>query len=323
MGSRALALICRDAEAAKRRFDVDTGETGVVFTRTGRRFFAEAAMTEAMLDSVRRAAEAAGLWSKLDTDWILLDAELMPWSAKAQALIAEQYAPTAAAGQLGLGAALGSLERAASRGVDIGAWGDLIRGRAARIDAYAKAYRGYCWPVHSVADLKLAPFHLLASENAVHLDKPHRWHLETLAPLAETGGVVTATAHRFVDLEDVESVAAATQWWTDITAQGGEGMVVKPVDFIIRGKRGLIQPALKVRGPEYLRIIYGPDYDAPGNLERLRQRGLGAKRALAIRELALGHEALVRFVNREPLRRVHECVFGVLALESEPVDPRL
>jgi hypothetical protein len=29
------------------------------------------------------------------------------------------------------------------------------------------------------------------------------------------------------------------------------------------------------------------------------------------------------FVRQEPLRRVHECVFGVLALESEPVDPRL
>lgn len=323
MGSRALALVCRSAEAARRRFDVDTGETGVVFTRTGRRFFADAATTEAVLDGIRRAADAAGLWAKLETDWFLLDAELMPWSAKAGALIAEQYAPTASAGQLGLGTALRALNAAAGRGVDTGGWIDRVSGRAARIDAYAKAYRGYCWPVHSLADLKLAPFHLLASENVVHMDKPHRWHLEMLAPLAEAGGVVTATAHRFVDLEDAASVEASTQWWSEMTARGGEGMVVKPVDFVVRGKRGLIQPALKVRGPEYLRIIYGPDYDMPGNLERLRQRALGAKRSLAIRELALGHEALARFVNREPLRRVHECVFGVLALESEPVDPRL
>jgi len=100
-------------------------------------------------------------------------------------------------------------------------------------------------------------------------------------------------------------------------------MVVKPLDFVMRGKKGLVQPAVKVRGKEYLRIIYGPDYDAPHHLERLKQRGLGRKRSLALREFALGLEALERFVRHEPLARVHEAVFGVLALETEPVDPRL
>ena len=100
-------------------------------------------------------------------------------------------------------------------------------------------------------------------------------------------------------------------------------MVVKPLEFILRGKRGLAQPAVKCRGREYLRIIYGPEYTAAEHLERLRSRGLAAKRSLALREFALGVEALERFVRREPLRRVHECCFGVLALESEPVDPRL
>ena len=109
----------------------------------------------------------------------------------------------------------------------------------------------------------------------------------------------------------------------ELTSRGGEGMVVKPADFIVRGPRGLVQPAVKCRGREYLRIIYGPEYAAPENLERLRSRGLAAKRSLALREFALGVEALERFVRREPLRRVHECAFGVLALESEPVDPRL
>ena len=104
---------------------------------------------------------------------------------------------------------------------------------------------------------------------------------------------------------------------------GGEGMVVKPLDFIARGEKSLIQPALKVHGPEYLRIIYGPEYDLPDNLARLRHRGLSGKRALALREFALGHEALTRFVTGAPLRSVHECVFAVLALESEPIDPRL
>ncbi|WJI59682.1 hypothetical protein NLY33_13635 [Mesorhizobium sp. C432A] len=126
-----------------------------------------------------------------------------------------------------------------------------------------------------------------------------------------------------VDLADAGSCAEAVAWWETLTDSGGEGMVVKPHDFVSRNKKGLMQPALKVRGQEYLRIIYGPEYDAPDNLVRLRERGLGGKRSLALREFALGHEALKRFVAKEPLRRVHECVFGVLALESEPIDPRL
>ncbi|MEO1186910.1 MAG: polynucleotide kinase-phosphatase, partial [Cyanobacteria bacterium J06636_27] len=109
----------------------------------------------------------------------------------------------------------------------------------------------------------------------------------------------------------------------EMTDKGGEGMVVKPLEFIVRGKRGILQPAVKCRGKEYLRIIYGAEYTTEENLERLRKRGLSLKRSLAMREFALGVEALERFVKGSPLRRVHECVFGVLALESEAVDPRL
>ncbi len=99
--------------------------------------------------------------------------------------------------------------------------------------------------------------------------------------------------------------------------------MIKPYDFLASGTRGLVQPAVKCRGREYLRIIYGTEYTNEKHLERLRRRGLAGKRSLAGREFALGIEALERFVRHEPLYRVHECVFGVLALESEPVDPRL
>jgi protein phosphatase len=126
-----------------------------------------------------------------------------------------------------------------------------------------------------------------------------------------------------VDVTDPASEAEAIGWWEELTAKGGEGMVVKPLEFVATGKRGLVQPAVKCRGHEYLRIIYGPEYTLKENLDRLRQRGLSVKRSLALREFALGVEALERFVRGEPLRRVHECVFGVLALESEAVDPRL
>jgi protein phosphatase len=131
---------------------------------------------------------------------------------------------------------------------------------------------------------------------------------------------IPSTPYRIVSLDEPAAVSSAVSWWEDLTSRGGEGMVVKPFDFIVRGSRGLVQPAVKCRGPEYLRIIYGPEYTAPANLERLRSRGLSAKRSLALREFALGVEGLERCVRREPLRRVHE---GVLALESEPVDPRL
>ena len=197
--------------------------------------------------------------------------------------------------------------------------------RDALVTRYTEAWRRYCWPVASVSDLRLAPFHVLATAGALHTTKDHAWHLETAGGVcsADDSGVLFTTAHRTVDLASADDEATATAWWEDMTSRGGEGMVVKPASFIARGPRGLVQPAVKCRGREYLRIIYGPEYTLPENLARLRQRGLSSKRSLALREFALGVEGLERFVRGEPLRRVHECVFGVLALESEPVDPRL
>jgi protein phosphatase len=178
--------------------------------------------------------------------------------------------------------------------------------------------------VRSLADIKLAPFHLLATEGKVHVERDHVWHMETLKRLCVADdNLLFATSYILVDVIAAESRQQGVEWWEQLTGNGGEGMVVKPVDFIAQGVRGLVQPAVKCRGREYLRIIYGPEYDSPEHLERLRARGLSAKRSLALREFALGIEALERFARREPLRRVHECVFGVLALESEPVDPRL
>ena len=249
----------------------------------------------------------------------------MPWSAKAQALLREQYAAVGSAAKHALDNVTASLAKAARRGIPAD---DLLARMEVKKEAaerFRMAYRSYCWPVSGVDDLKLAPFHLLATEGAVHTDKPHTWHMETLhAHLTATPSpVLHATQYRRVDLGDAESVGAATRWWETLTSGGGEGMVVKPAGFVAKGKRGLVQPAVKVRGPEYLRIIYGPDYTLPENLSRLRARNVGAKRFLALREFVLGLEALHRFVAGEPLRRVHECVFGVLALESEAVDPRL
>jgi protein phosphatase len=324
MGSRALIVVCRDEAAARDRFGVTTGETGSVYTRTGRAFFQDRATTEAVLARVRAAMTEVGFWERHATAWALLDAEIMPWSAKAQSLIREQYAATGAAARAGLAHSVALLQQAAGRDASLAPLLARFEDRGARAARYAEAYRRYCWPVASLDDYRIAPFHVLATEGACHMDKDHLWHMTELGRLAEPGDrIMLATAHRLVDLADPASAEAATRWWTDLTGAGGEGMVVKPREFLPQGRKGRAQPAVKCRGPEYLRIIYGPEYDAPEHLARLRSRGLGRKRSLAMRELLLGQEALRRFIAREPLRRVHEAVFAVLALESEPVDPRL
>jgi protein phosphatase len=328
MGSRAVVVLCRSQEAARRRFgfQADSGSgLGLCYTRTGRRFFDDPAMENALLGRLRAAMDATGLWERLETDWVCLDCELMPWSAKAQDLLRGQYAAVGAAARMALPKAIARLAEAGARGLDTAELLARYRERYELSGRFVEAYRRYCWPVSGIRDLKLAPFHLLASEGAVHLDRDHLWHMETLAELAraDDSGLILATRHRIVDLADPASEAEATRWWEEMTEAGGEGMVVKPLTFVARGRRGLAQPAVKCRGREYLRLLYGPDYTLPETLERLRRRGLAAKRSLALREFALGIEALERFVRREPLRQVHECVFGVLALESEPVDPRL
>lgn len=324
MGSRAIVVVCRDAETAARRFGVESGETGAVYTRTGRPFLDDPAEAEAALGRVRAAAESAGLWDELETSWLVLDCELLPWSAKALELIKRQYAAVGAAARAGLGASIETLERGAARGLDLAAQIESSRRRLGHVDSYADAYRRYVWPVAGVADLRLAPFHVLAAEGGVFVERGHDWHLGLCDRLvAADPEWFQRTERRVVELGDAGSEAAASAWWEEMTAAGGEGMVVKPMSFAARGSKGLLQPGIKCRGREYLRIIYGPEYADPTQIDRLRSRNLGRKRSLAVREFGLGVEALERFSREEPLYRVHECVFGVLAMESEPVDPRL
>ena len=329
MGSRAVVVICRDEQVALKRFGLPLEENegfGVIYTRTGRRFFEDRAIESQLLAILRSAMDAAGFWDELKTDWACFDCELMPWSAKAQELIRTQYAAVGAASESSLAYAVEVTRAVADRGPDFEAVAARIKSRSEMAALYRDSYRRYCWPVNSIADYKLAPFHLLATEGGVHTSRDHIWHMETLAKVCgQVVGktVLLSTPYKIIEVTDESSQQAGINWWEDMTSRGGEGMVIKPLDFIAKGRRGLAQPAVKCRGREYLRIIYGPEYTDPINLLRLKSRGLGAKRSLAMREFALGIEALERFVRHEPLRRIHECVFGVLALESEPVDPRL
>lgn len=337
MGSRALVVLTRDADAARERFGVADGSSGVVVTRTGRPFFDNPAITTALLDRMRATIGAAGLWDELGTSWLALDCELLPWSAKAMGLVRDQYAAVGAASRAALGAAVALLDQAVQRGLDLADARAAQARRLADAVSFAAAYGRYCWPTQGLDGVRLAPFQILAAEGRVHATRDHGWHLEMVdrlcaadeeaAAKSDTGRgpmpLLSRTRRRFVELADAESVAEATTWWEALTEAGGEGMVVKPFEALVRAGRRLVQPGVKCRGPEYLRIIYGPEYREPRNLDRLRRRFLGRKQSLALREYALGLEALERFVAHEPLHRVHEPVFAVLALESEPVDPRL
>jgi protein phosphatase len=331
MGSRSVVVVCRDPALAVTRFGLKQERRGVIYTRTGRPFFNDQALEQALLDRLATALEKSGLWEDLGTDWLCLDCELMPWSAKALELLQSQYA--------GVGAAAIAHATAVATAAHEGQGNDMLEAsakehlasvvarnssRLTMLDRYRSAYRHYCWEVDGLAGLKLAPFHFLAGEGGLFTQHDHTWHMEMAARLnAADPELFPVTRWRQVSLEDEESFAAAVAWWEELTAAGGEGMVVKPRDFVAKGKRGLIQPAVKCRGREYLRIIYGPEYDHPEHLVRLKERGLGHKRSMAEREFALGLEGLSRFVARRPLREVHECVLAVLAMESEPVDPRL
>ncbi|WP_432074657.1 polynucleotide kinase-phosphatase [Streptomyces wuyuanensis] len=329
MGSRAVALVCRGAEVARDRFGAD-GVTGALHTRTGRPFFDDPAVTEQILGRLRTAITGAGLWDELGTDWLLLDAELMPWSLKASGLLRKQYAAVGAASRAVLPGATAALEAAVARGVDAGALLTRQRERATDAAAFTDAYRRYCWTTDGLDGVRLAPFQILAARGRSLAGVPHDEQLAWLDRLVEadtttTGtGLLQRTRRLVVDTGDEASVKAGTDWWLEMTEAGGEGMVVKPLQALVRDAKGrLVQPGIKVRGREYLRIIYGPEYTRPDNLTRLRDRFLGHKRSLALREYALGLEALDRLGGDEPLWRVHEAVFAVLALESEPVDPRL
>ena len=351
MGSRAVVIVCRDARrrapasaspAAERRLFHPHRPTLLLGSHTRK---------PALLDRLRAAMDAAGLVGRATN-------RLGHPRLRAAALVRQGPGSSAqpvrrrrCRARLALPDAVTALRAGAQRVPEAAVLLERFEERAQLAGQFVESYRQYCWPVASLDDLKLAPFHLLASEGVVHSDKDHVWHMQTLARLAQSDPLFVATPYRVVDLlrrvteaghsrshghgttSDASGAsgvagagteADATAWWTHLTGRGGEGMVVKPLHFTTRGTNGrLVQPAVKCRGREYLRIIYGPEYTIPEHLARLRQRGVGAKRALAAREFALGIEALDRFVAREPLRRIHECVFAVLALESEPIDPRL
>jgi protein phosphatase len=200
MGSRAVVVVCRNEKFARERFGVEGEGSGIIYTRTGRRFFADGKLESAVLERLSEALSRSGSWEKFQSDWFCLDCELMPWSVKAEDLLRTQYAPTGAAATAAVDAARGLIRQAAARGLPVSDLNASFDDRGTLVRRYVDAYRHYCWPVRGVEDIRLAPFHLLASEDAVHTDKNHAWHMSTLANICSADPqLLLATPYRTLE----------------------------------------------------------------------------------------------------------------------------
>ncbi len=176
MGSRAICVFAKGKDAAKKRFGVEDGKAGVIYTRTGRPFFKDEKEEVAVIDRMIAAMDKSGLWKELATDWIVLDAELMPWSAKAQELLQRQYHPTHTAARASAEALLNAINTGQSV-EGLSALKEQAEKRLANAISMAETIDGYCWSANSIEDYRIAPFHILAAEGSVFSDQSHVWHM--------------------------------------------------------------------------------------------------------------------------------------------------
>lgn len=318
MGSRAVLLLFKDVESAKKAVGSET--LGVIYTRTGRRFFDKITEAEIVLN-LNEELVNKGYFEKYQTDYVLLDAEIMPWNLKAKELISGQYAHVAENAILDRAKLKEKLEAVAGDNEDLDRWLEEVIGKVNNAKTFKDVFQKYCWDTDGAKAIQIAPFHVLAHSNETFFDKSHTWHMDMNKEFAVDSSFFVST--KFKVISDAASEQEVITWWEEMTAEGHEGIVIKPEFFIATQNGKLVQPAIKVRGRKYLHIIYGMDYLAPANLERLKKRNTGKKQKLALKEFALGIEGIQRFVDRESIERVHECVLATLALESDPVDPRL
>ena len=318
MGSRAVLLLFKNRESAKQA--VGSEMLGVIYTRTGRRFFDQSTETEIVL-KLNEELVNKGYFEKYETDYVLLDAEIMPWNLKAKELISSQYAHVAENAILDLSKLKEKLEAVAGDNADLNKWLDEVGNKFENAKTFKEIFQKYCWDAEGTKAIQIAPFHVLAHCGETFFDKPHQWHMTMNKEFAEGSSLFVPTEFKMIS--DDCSEREVIEWWEEMTAEGHEGIVIKPEHFTPTHNGKLLQPAIKVRGRKYLHIIYGMDYLLPDQLERLKKRNTGKKQKLALREFALGVEGIQRFIDGESIERVHECVLATLSLESDPVDPRL
>ncbi|MFY3791119.1 polynucleotide kinase-phosphatase [Ureibacillus sp. MALMAid1270] len=318
MGSRGILLLFKDQETGFKYVGRNT--LGVIYTRTGRRFFDDNTELE-ILSRINKGLTTSNYFDKYGTEFVLLDAEIMPWNLKAKELISSQYAHVSENAILDRSVLKSKIERALGNHKELENWLEEYDEKLTNAQIFKEVFQKYCWEINNIDQIQIAPFHLLAHSSETFFDKPHTWHMEKNKEFSTLDTIFVETEYKVIHDESSEEEVRA--WWEEITADGHEGIVIKPEIFVSRSKGKLVQPAIKVRGKKYLHIIYGMDYLQPENLRRLKERKVGKKQKLALKEFSLGVEGIQRFVNGESISRIHECVLGTLAMESDPVDPRL
>lgn len=319
MGSRGILLLYKNQETAEKY--IGKKSLGTIYTRTGRAFFSHE-LEEEILTKLHNDLTAANYFEENQTDWVLLDAEILPWNLKAKDLIIQQYAHVAEMSQMDRDKIHQQLLLAQQNGMDVQSWIEEFEQKRKNAQSFSEVYNQYCWEIQRLDDIKIAPFHLLAHSKESFFLKTHQWHMEQNEYFSTISSLFMKTDYMIVN--DEESLTKAVRWWEEITADGHEGVIFKPYHFLARNQKGkLLQPAIKVRGQKYLQIIYGMDYLEKDQLRRLKDRKTGKKQRNALKELALGLEGINRFIQLESLERIHECVLATLALEEEPIDARL
>lgn len=331
-GVRAVIVCCRDEVTAMRRFGAGADELGVCYGRTGRPSPPVPELQRGLISAVRAGAEAAGLFAEMESPWLAFEAVLMPRSVAhgtdgvpgGADAIRRRLEPLGLRRRACLREAVTALEAAEQLGVEVSGILDRQSRRLDTAERYLLALRRRERLPLALDDLRLAPLQMLASEGATHFERDPEWHVAMSNRLCVAAPeLFVRTMRRIVDPGDEAGGADIAAWWERLTDDGSEGVVVRPLGPTLNGRSKLIQSALKCRGRDALRLLYGPDYDEPDTLRSLKGRGLAVKRSVALREFALGVEALERFVRHESLYRVHECIVAALALEAEPLDPRL
>ncbi|QQE78709.1 AAA family ATPase [Alicyclobacillus sp. SO9] len=373
MGSRAVLALFRTEQIGKRY--INRATLGTILTRTNAKFFNDEDEQRIVHKLV---ADFAPYFAEMNTDVLLLDAEILPWNLKAAHLIENQYGLVADAALYTREKHLQSLsefkekhqsDRAPNAGAGLddsgrdgvqrqqdlqdgpqGVQGSLgvpkgpqgPQGRQIDVEIAAaeqkldnarrfqRAFTYFCWNLDKPDAIQIAPFHILGFDSTSHFDKTHEWHMQQAQRLAALSDLVIDTPYRVVEMSDEKAKADIIDWWAETTSEGHEGFVFKPLNFIATsahrdGNKAdeLIQPAIKVRGREYLRIIYGMDYLEPENLEKLKKRSTKKKMRNALNEFMLSIESVERFLKLDRVDRIHECVLAAMAYESEPMDPRL
>lgn len=314
MGSRGILLIFKNEEEAFNYTGISN--LGAIYSRSGKRFFKKD-IEEQILTGIQSSLKRTDYFDKYETDFVLLDCEIMPWNLKAQDLINKQYNLVAESAILDRMI----LDKELNEALVENHWLKENQEKLERAESFQKVYEKYCWEVSDIDRIVIAPFHILAHSGRVYHEQSHIWHMDHVEELSEICSIFRRTDYLLIEGES--NWERVIGWWQEMTEEGHEGMVVKPNQFTIWDKGKLLQPALKVRGRKYLQIIYGMDYLEEKNLERLKKRNTNRKQKLALQEFSLGIEALNRFVKQEELGRIHECIVAILALEGDEVDPRL